>query len=233
MIVGRIFALFCPAYKNSRNLTKCHSTLLGFCYIFSSVGIDRGNFMESVFVVLGIIIAAVAGFYFGRNFSSNEKEKSRLEAELKEKHEELEAFRGKVNRHFEKTADLFNQVSDSYQSLYDHMANSSSQLCATPTFQSLPQAAETSIEESPNPVHQTNQDADNLFDAKSLYNAHDYRNQSEAEEEEKKEAEQEAANVVDIESVKEERSEPALDYAIKKEGVVNHNSLDIDGVKTS
>lgn len=188
--------------------------------------------MESIFVVLGIIVAAGAGFYFGRNFSSNEKEKGRLEAELKEKREELEAFRGKVTSHFEKTADLFNQVSDSYQSLYDHMANSSSQLCATPTFQSLPQSAEANLEETPNPVHQANQDADNLFDAKSLYNAHDYRNQPEIEEEIKEE-EQESANVVDIESAKEERAEPALDYAVKEKGVVNHNSLDIDGVKTS
>jgi len=39
--------------------------------------------------------------------------------------------------------------------------------------------------------------------------------------------------VVEIASAKEDSSAQALDYAIKKEGVINHNSLDIDGVKNS
>lgn len=190
--------------------------------------------MEYISVLIGIIVAAAAGFMFGRNYSSEAKEKNRLEAELKEKHEELEAFRSKVTNHFEKTADLFNQVSDSYQSLYDHMAASSSQLCATPTFQALPQTENEAIESTTNPAHKTNKDEANLFDAKSLYNAHDYRNQEDEEPDSYVEpVVNDTANIVDIEAAKEDRNEPALDYAVKKEGVINHNSLDIDGVKTS
>ena len=190
--------------------------------------------MEYISVLIGIIAAAAVGFLFGRNFSSGEQEKNRLEAELKEKAEELEAFRSKVTNHFEKTADLFNHVSDSYQSLYDHMASGSSQLCATPTFQALPQTDNDSLESKPNPAHKTNQDEANLFDAKSLYNAHDYRNQAEEEEESIEQPElKDSADIVDIEVAKEDRNEPALDYAVKKDGVINHNSLDVDGVKTS
>ncbi len=191
--------------------------------------------MEYISVLIGIIAAAAFGFMFGRNFSSGEQEKSRLEAELKEKHEELEAFRSKVTHHFEKTADLFNHVSDSYQSLYDHMASGSSQLCATPTFQALPQGEGDAIDSTINPAHKTNQDEANLFDAKSLYNAHDYRNQAEEEEQESVEEPviTDTADIVDLEAAKEDRNEPALDYAVKKDGVINHNSLDVDGVKTS
>ena len=190
-----------------------------------------------IFVTLiGIIVAAGAGFYFGRNLSGNEKERVRLESELKEKQVELEAFRGKVNSHFEKTAELFNQVSDSYQSLYDHMANSSTQLCASPTFQALPQASDDAPEAMPHPAHKTNRDKNNLFDADNLYKAHEYRNQAETESDEPEAIESKAKEddkVVDIETAKDDKKAPPLDYAIKEKGVVNHNSLDVDGVKTS
>lgn len=186
--------------------------------------------MEVFLVISGLLIGAAAGFYFGRSSSSETKEKGRLEAELREKQAELEGFRTKVNSHFEKTADLFNQVSDSYQSLYDHMAHSSNHLCASPTFQSLPKSATANSETLPNPVHST--DKENLFDANNLYNAHDYRNQSQEKEIDTPDIE---ANdkVVDIESVKEEKKMPPLDYAIKEEGTINHNSLETPKTKLS
>lgn len=186
-----------------------------------------------ILLSIGIIVAAAAGFFFGRNFSTSEVEKNRLEQELKEKTAELDAFHNKVNSHFEKTAELFNHVSDSYQSLYDHMAKSSTQLCATQTFQSLPKANEerqTASEESP-VLTPPNSKQDEVFDADHLYNAHDYRNKDEINEVD--EAALNDNKVVEIASAKEDSSAQALDYAIKKEGVINHNSLDIDGVKNS
>ena len=36
-----------------------------------------------------------------------------------------------------------------------------------------------------------------------------------------------------IESAKEDKVEPALDYAIKNDGVINHNSLDMENAKSS
>ncbi|WP_196141129.1 YhcB family protein [Aliikangiella sp. G2MR2-5] len=188
--------------------------------------------MEYFATVLGIIIAGAAGFIFGRNYSTDAKEKSRLEQDLKNKQAELEAFRGKVTSHFEKTADLFNQVSDSYQSLYDHIAKSSNQLCSAPSFQSLPKK-ETEHLGAPE-KQAPKAGGEELFDANKLYNAHDYRNHL---EETATETEKESDTVVKFSKAKEKdssnSSEPALDYAVKAEGVINHNSLDIDGVKTS
>ncbi|WP_444995037.1 YhcB family protein [Aliikangiella sp. IMCC44359] len=190
--------------------------------------------MEIILISIAIIVAAGAGFYFGKNFSNNAQEKNRIESELKEKQQELDAFRNKVTSHFEKTANLFNQVSDSYQSLYDHIATSSNQLCSTQTFQSLPKNNEESaLESQPLPVHKTNTDSTNMFDANRLYNAHDYRNQE--QETSPKDNNIDSTKVVDIESAKEDKSppaEPALDYAIKADGVINHNSLNSDNVKT-
>ncbi len=185
---------------------------------------------------VGIIVAAVVGFLFGKKNSSNEVEKNRLEQQLKEKTSELEAFHSKVNTHFEKTAELFNHVSDSYQSLYDHMAKSSTQLCASQTFQILSKTTEPQLEPGTAPVLSENSDvhaADSgLFNADQLYQAHEYRNQT--VEEETIDAPQTTDNkVVEIASAKENQDAQALDYAIKEKGVINHNSLDIEGVKNS
>lgn len=207
--------------------------------------------MENILLIsLGILVAAVVGFFVGRHFSGGSVEKKRLAEELEAKQEELDAFRNKVSSHFEKTADLFNQVSDSYQSLYDHMASSSSQLCASPTFQGLPKGttesaaaaaivADSDSVKSETPKVEVNEEAvaeskpeepkeNQVFDANKLYNAHDYRNQ---EEDEKENALNDIDNVVDIESAKDDKNEPALDYAVKKEGVINHDSLNSDNTK--
>jgi uncharacterized membrane-anchored protein YhcB (DUF1043 family) len=187
-----------------------------------------------IFAAIAVVVAAAAGFLFGKKNSSNEAEKNRLEQLLKEKTTELDAFHSKVNNHFEKTAELFNHVSDSYQSLYDHMAKSSTQLCASQTFQVLPKSTESETATEENPVlTQKNNDGE-LFDADHLYNAHDYRNKE--EEQQKDEPEQvnvKDNTVVEIASANKTSDEPALDYAVKEKGVVNHNSLDVDGVKSS
>jgi len=180
---------------------------------------------------IAIIAAATAGFLFGKKHSSNEEEKNRLEQQLKEKSAELEAFHSKVNTHFEKTAELFNHVSDSYQSLYDHMAKSSTQLCASQTFQVLPKSTETLEETEANPVLKQSAKDGELFDADHLYNAHDYRNKD--AEETVEELPVDDNKVVEIASAKEDSDAQALDYAIKAKGVVNHNSLDVEGVKNS
>lgn len=193
-----------------------------------------------ILAVVGIVVAAVVGFLFGQKNSSSEVEKNRLAQQLKEKTSELEAFHSKVNTHFEKTAELFNHVSDSYQSLYDHMAKSSNQLCASQTFQVLPKNSEAKIEASAEPIlkqkNDDNESSDSLFNADQLYQAHEYRNQSTQDEEQQADSEEKPAednNVVKIAQAKEDQDAQALDYAIKAKGVINHNSLDVENVKNS
>jgi len=188
---------------------------------------------------VGIIVAAIAGFLFGKKHSSGEVEKNRLTQELKDKTAELDAFHSKVNTHFEKTAELFNHVSDSYQSLYDHMAKSSTQLCASQTFQVLPKSSgdEANLDpalaqDTENNTTSTEKADQEVFDADHLYQAHEYRNQ-ESEEEKSEETKFNDNKVVEIASAKENNDAPALDYAIKAKGVINHNSLDVEGVKNS
>ncbi len=212
-----------------------------------------------IITLIGFIAVAGVAFFIGQNYSNSQTEKKKLEEALKEKTEELNAFHSKVNNHFEKTAELFNHVSDSYQSLYDHMATSSNQLCASSTFQALPtQTAQKSNQTQPiessgiatpqeaGPYSKLKRVSDKgIFDANRLYNAHDYRNNNALEKEEVTEDkvaeqpnfsplnEKQDNKVVEINSAKEDKDAQALDYAIKDKGVINHNSLDIEGVKNS
>ena len=217
-----------------------------------------------IITLIGFVAVAGIAFFVGQTFSTSQTEKKQLEEALKAKTKELEAFHSKVNNHFEKTAELFNHVSDSYQSLYDHMAQSSNQLCASPTFQALPtqsaqNTSQNSIQTQPisnatevpqevGPYSKLKRVSDKgIFDANRLYNAHDYRNKDEQEKEKVEESnvsepdyssfadqhDKQDNKVVEINSAKEDKDAQALDYAIKEKGVINHNSLDMEGVKNS
>ncbi len=185
-------------------------------------------------IAFGIIGAALGGYLLGKKFSSNEVEKAKLVQQLSDKTAELDAFHSKVNSHFEKTADLFNHVSDSYQSLYDHMATSSTQLCASQTFQALPKSSSEGFPDDSVSSPQSNS-KEELFDANHLYKAHDYRNQQAENDAEDNKIDD--PKIIEIAKAKEnvmsDAEAQALDYAIKAKGVVNHNSLDIEGVKNS
>ncbi|PCI68025.1 MAG: hypothetical protein COB38_09165 [Gammaproteobacteria bacterium] len=219
-----------------------------------------------IITLIGFVAVAGIAFFVGQTFSTSQTEKKQLEEALKAKTEELEAFHSKVNNHFEKTAELFNHVSDSYQSLYDHMAQSSNQLCASPTFQALPthsaQNTSQNIPQNNNQAHPISNATESpqevgpysklkrvsdkgIFDANRLYNAHDYRNKVEEEKVEESDVsdpnyspfsdhlDKQDNKVVEINSAKEDKDAQALDYAIKEKGVINHNSLDMEGVKNS
>lgn len=53
----------------------------------------------------------------------------KLEEELDAAKTEHSAYRGKVNQHFQKTAELFEEMTDKYRAVYQHMAASAQTLC--------------------------------------------------------------------------------------------------------
>lgn len=52
-----------------------------------------------------------------------------LEQQLQDTRKELESYRGKINQHFQKTAELFEDMTDRYRAVYQHMASSAQALC--------------------------------------------------------------------------------------------------------
>ncbi len=52
-----------------------------------------------------------------------------LEEELSQTKADHDGYRGKVSQHFEKTAELFEDMTERYRAVYKHMASSAQELC--------------------------------------------------------------------------------------------------------
>ncbi len=85
---------------------------------------------------LGIILFAFgmgAGFLVGFLFLPRDSQRVQaLENELAETREALEAYRGRVNEHFQQTAEVFEDMTERYRALYRHLATSAAELCPEP-----------------------------------------------------------------------------------------------------
>ena len=66
----------------------------------------------------------------------------RLERELSEARADLERYRERVSQHFEKSSDLFRDLTTQYTSLYRHLAEGARDLArpGIPAFEPLPEA---------------------------------------------------------------------------------------------
>ena len=86
-------------------------------------------------LLLALAIGLAAGWFGARWLRRDEKRLQALEEELEtsrqrvlEKTRELENYRGQVNQHFQKTAELFHGLTEQYREVYLHLAHSAQQL---------------------------------------------------------------------------------------------------------
>ncbi|MCK8515688.1 DUF1043 family protein [Methylonatrum kenyense] len=75
-----------------------------------------------------VIAAAIAAFVIGRYTAPGSARVRELEEQRDESSRELRFYREQVNSHFQTTAQLFNDVTASYRSLYEHLADGSEKL---------------------------------------------------------------------------------------------------------
>jgi len=96
-----------------------------------------------------LAVGVLFGFVFGRSKGDVSAPKVReLEKKLYDADQEMKGYRGQVTQHFEKTATLFNQLTNDYREVYDHLANSSNQLCGTETAKIKSLTADSTVLES-------------------------------------------------------------------------------------
>lgn len=82
---------------------------------------------------VALIVGVLLGKFFGSNSASAE-EKENLAKELQTTKEELALYKVQVTEHFSKTADLVNNMTESYRDVYHHLAASAEQLGANENF---------------------------------------------------------------------------------------------------
>lgn len=81
-----------------------------------------------VIAIVAVVTSGVVGFFIGRMGGAGRGRVDELEAELAREKAALEAYKEKVDAHFDKTAGLFVSMAGSYKSLFDHLANGYEQL---------------------------------------------------------------------------------------------------------
>lgn len=82
-----------------------------------------------LYLCIGILIGGMAGFYFAKLDDFSKKQKQELEEKLQKSEQELVEYKDQVTAHFIETANLINNMTESYQKVHEHLANGSVELC--------------------------------------------------------------------------------------------------------
>ncbi|MEH6576383.1 MAG: DUF1043 family protein [Amphritea sp.] len=81
--------------------------------------------------IIGIITLAVGtliGYLLGRSGDSSNKQQQLID-QLNDSQRELGEYKEQVNSHFEQTASLVNNLTESYKAVHQHLAKGSDSLC--------------------------------------------------------------------------------------------------------
>ena len=82
-----------------------------------------------LYLCIGIVIGGMAGFYFAKLDDFSKKQKQQLEDKLQKTEQELVEYKDQVTAHFIETANLINNMTESYQKVHEHLAKGSVELC--------------------------------------------------------------------------------------------------------
>ena len=121
--------------------------------------------MENIWLisVAALVVGAIIGFLFGRSGAGNSRQ-AELAEQLENAKNELESYKADVSSHFEKTAELVNNLTHSYKDVHEHLAGGAQSLCQPgtvdlalePSLQpkleettESPAATDTSVDEGP------------------------------------------------------------------------------------
>ncbi len=171
-----------------------------------------------IYLILGALIGGLVGFMFGKQHSSDQNKLDEMEKTILEKDKALQDYKEKVGQHFEQTAQLFNNVTKEYQSLYQHLAQNAAQLTSNQPFLESHQQVSSleNLSNQPSTSSDENENTNETFSDESLYKAFEYRNQS-IEDTPTTQPSHSNENVVQLDVHEETKQQPPLDYADKSQ----------------
>ena len=192
-----------------------------------------------------MVIIAVAGFFAGRYFAPNQQEINDLNNQLAEKDAEHQKYRELVAEHVAGSARKFNKITQEYRELYEHLATGAHDLCER---RAIPRELSTThvnilAVESPSSAPQLESDTSESSEptvvdvSKAGLSPISQTNQAILDEHiSNKDSTKDSADIINLDEQRveptDENLSPAKDYAVKEKGVINHNSLNRDDVKT-
>ena len=102
-----------------------------------------------LFVVVVFVVGSILGFAFFTLRYRNSRRLKKLQEELDAKTEELEVYREDVSEHFLRTAELVDNLTQSYKAVYDHLEGGAYQLVGDEKFRKqLEQRKQFQLEDS-------------------------------------------------------------------------------------
>lgn len=98
--------------------------------------------MESIdqvwlFVAIALVAGVVLGAILHKMLSASTGDVDKLRAELERARSEMESYKASVNRHFSKTADLVDELTQDYAKVYQHLAEGAQTLSDSPEYTRL------------------------------------------------------------------------------------------------
>lgn len=85
--------------------------------------------MSWIVGIASFLVGSAAGALLFRHFRSDEARVKELELRLQALSEEHENYKSNVHSHFNSSAKLLNEMTESYRNVYQHMANGAQTLC--------------------------------------------------------------------------------------------------------
>jgi len=134
-------------------------------------------------------VGILFGLFFGRGKEVHPTAQIKeLEESLGQAKQEMEDYRGEVTEHFGKTAELFNQLTNDYREVYEHLATSSEKLCGD-QVEKLKALSSDSVEK---PLIESEEVSHEVQAEESANQAEEVAEPTEAEKEEPTESKAEA-----------------------------------------
>lgn len=103
------------------------------------------------FCLATLLVGLLVGSYVTQRKGLFSQRQAELEKQLSEMHKEQQSYQQEVNTHFEKSAELLNQLTDSYKDVHRHLAEGAQSLATSgqSNFKALAQDEEESNLEQP------------------------------------------------------------------------------------
>jgi hypothetical protein len=81
---------------------------------------------------LSLVVGIIIGIVGARLLSANGKKTAKMEKHLTDTENKMNAYKQEVSQHFEKTAMLIDELSESYRNVHNHLADAAHSLSDAP-----------------------------------------------------------------------------------------------------
>ena len=104
---------------------------------------------ETIIACLILVAGLVVGFLVGKSRTPDNQRAKELEIQLRAAQNQLQNYKQSITSHFKDTAELVNNMTRSYENVYNHLAHSAHKLCDDEMVRQQLQSLQQSLLDAP------------------------------------------------------------------------------------